>query len=427
MTKLEINDAKTLALDANDAIFEAVEVEKRSMTNDEINTVERNLQRIKELDLKLESENRKDGSKGAVSVQKRSVMTSEPKEHFSLIKVINNRINNMPLDGVARDMSLLAEQQFRNAGISTVGDIHIPMEIRADILAGTATQGQEIVSEDKKAILPPLLPKLVFSQAGVTFLTGLKGNVSVPSYSGTTVAWKGEVASADDGAGVFSEVTLSPKRLTAMIDVSKLFLAQDTVGAERLLLDNIATAVALKLESTILGSVAITATQPDGMGADITYGTPKAAIIPTYAKMLAMETSVNTTNALQGNLAYITNGAGRGILKGIQTVSGVSSKFLLEDGMMNGYPVLVSNSVTASAGAGASANLIVFGNWADLVIGQWGGYDITVDPYTVAPEGQVRIVINAYFDAKGLRGTASGTSGFDYYAKSFSKEAIKAS
>ena len=39
----------------------------------------------------------------------------------------------------------------------------------------------------------------------------------------------------------------------------------------------------------------------------------------------------------------------------------------------------------------------------ELVIGQWGGYDITVDPYTKAADGQVRLVINAYFDAK-LRG-----------------------
>jgi hypothetical protein len=70
--------------------------------------------------------------------------------------------------------------------------------------------------------------------------------------------------------------------------------------------------------------------------------------------------------------------------------------------------------------------MVVFGNWADLMIGQWGGYDITIDPYTAAKTNQVVIVINAYFDAKGLRGV-NGTSGadLDEYALSFGAESIK--
>ena len=46
---------------------------------------------------------------------------------------------------------------------------------------------------------------------------------------------------------------------------------------------------------------------------------------------------------------------------------------------------------------------IIFGNWADFVIGQWGALDITVDPYTKAADGEVRLVINAFFDAKPRR------------------------
>ena len=54
------------------------------------------------------------------------------------------------------------------------------------------------------------------------------------------------------------------------------------------------------------------------------------------------------------------------------------------------------------------------GNWSDYVIGQWGGIDLTVDPYTQAANGKVRLVINAYFDAKPRR------------ADSFVKKVLKA-
>ena len=35
--------------------------------------------------------------------------------------------------------------------------------------------------------------------------------------------------------------------------------------------------------------------------------------------------------------------------------------------------------------------------------GQWGAIDLTVDPYTKAAAGQVRLVINAFFDFKLVR------------------------
>ena len=97
-----------------------------------------------------------------------------------------------------------------------------------------------------------------------------------------------------------------------------------------------------------------------------------------------------------------------------------------EDNMINGYPCYVTNSIVSTYGTGGDGNMVVFGNWADLMIGQWGGYDITVDPYTAAKTNQIVIVINAYFDAKGLRGV-NGTSGanLDEYALSFAAESIK--
>jgi hypothetical protein len=40
----------------------------------------------------------------------------------------------------------------------------------------------------------------------------------------------------------------------------------------------------------------------------------------------------------------------------------------------------------------------VFGNWADLLIGQFGGVDILINPYTKGKEATVEVIVNAWFD-----------------------------
>jgi HK97 family phage major capsid protein len=219
-------------------------------------------------------------------------------------------------------------------------------------------------------------------------MTGLVGNVSIPTYSGTNVAWKGEVAAAEDGAGTFGEVELSPKRLTAYLDISKQFLIQDSASAEEMLKNDIVRALSEKLESTILGNAAGSTTQPAGIFKLITAPTGAAA---TYAGTVALEQKLDENNAT-GNYCYIVSPAVKATLRTAAKDSG-SGLFTMENDEINGIPVYCTNSC-----AGA-----VVGNFEDYVIAQWGGIDLTVDPYTQASNGKVRLVINAYFDAKPRR------------------------
>ena len=422
MTILELRDARATTLAENDKIFEVAETENRAITETENGTVEKNLQRLRELDLKIANEERKTENKSKF-VSGPYIL--HPVEPFSLLKAIRAKVEQREMPGLARDIFKLGQMEARYAGISTGSDLVIPQEVRANILAGTATQGQEIVAEDKKAIIPPLTETLVFSKMGCTFMNGLVGNVSIPAYAGTTTAWKTEVEAAADGGGAFTEVVLDPKRMTAYLYVSKTFLAQDGVGAERLLLSNIGNSCARLLEATVLGVAAGSTTQPAGMAYHmmVTSAHVLVGAAPTYAALVAMETAVDTANALAGNLAYLTNSIGRGILKSIDKgVANDTGEMLMgTDGMVNGYPCFVTNSATTACGNPATSELLVFGNWADLIIAQWGGYDITVDPYSRATTNQVVIVINAYVDAKCLRGTVGAGADKDDYAYSFNR------
>ena len=312
-------------------------------------------------------------------------------KNFSLIKSINDVVNNRSLDDAALEVVNAGIAEFRKSGQSYSGQIVLPLETRADVQATIAGNGQEVVAEDKLGILEPLRASLVLSNAGATYMSGLIGNVSIPAYSGSNVNWAGETATATDGAGTFSEVNLEPKRLTAYLDISKQFLIQDSASAEEMLKRDIVNAISNKLEATILGDLAGTSTMPEGL----LYNVTADSAAPTFKDMVDMEAALEAAN-VRGDIKFIVSPSAKAVLKTtLKDTKNTVSGYIQNGNEINGYPVLASSAV---AGKG-----IVFGNFSDLVIGQWGGIDLTIDPYTQAANGKVRLVINAYFDAKVRR------------------------
>jgi HK97 family phage major capsid protein len=432
MTLLEIKDERTKLLQANDNIVDMASQDGRAKTEGELGTMQANLRRLKELNIEEETEKFKQPDRVQEPFY---ILKPERKESFSLLRAIRERVEGRTHNDLTRDIILTGRKDFSKANVSGGGDIVLPFEYRAPIDAKVtgATHGMEIVAEEKRFIMPPLSDKLILAQAGATYMPGLVGNVSIPSYAGTSVAWVAENTAAADGGGLFSEVNFTPKRITAYIDVSKLFLAQDSVGAEKLLLDNISEAVARKIEATILGNVILDPDYPSGIGykLNVANGGGVAELTGatiTYAAMVALETAVDVSNALDGNLAYVTNGIARGILKSTDkgVLNDTGSMIMSDDNFINGYPCLVTNCIASDAGAGGTGNMVAFGNWKDLCIAHWGGYDITIDPYTLAIYNQVRITINTFVDARGLRGETGtfGGADLDEYAYSFAALSI---
>lgn len=313
------------------------------------------------------------------------------KKRFSLVRSIRNIVNNSAMNDV--DAAVIAEgnKEARKSGINFQGQIQLPSQ-RAAVTV--TAEGEDVVATDLFDILKPLRAKNVLSQAGAKFMSGLVGNVQVPVMTKSNVTWEGETAAAKDGAGTFSHVTLSPKRLTAFVDISKQMIAQDSVDVESAIREDLVNAINSKLEETVLGATAGSATQPAGI-----FFTIKPTAVADFAALVNKESDVEDANVI-GECKYILSNKAKAALRSMSKGT-KSTQLVYENNTVDGTVALNTSNV-------AGKNY-VYGDFSNLAIGSWGGVDLTVDPYTKAADGMIRIVVNMYVDAKVLRSAAFAT------------------
>ena len=251
-------------------------------------------------------------------------------------------------------------------------------------------EGVDVVETDIYDILEPLRAKNVLVAAGAKFITNLQGNVQVPLMSATQVGWKGEIAAADDGSGAFTSVTLSPKRLTGKFPVSLELLAQDTLGVENMIRQDIVNAINEKLEATILGAGAGDLNTPAGLF----HGYADTNVIADFGDIADLEAKVEEKN-VYGNCKYIVSPKAKAKLRStIKGTAGVG--MIMENGAIDGTEALATSNVPTGK--------MLYGDFSNLVIGQWDSVilDVVRDTESLA-NGCVTIVCNAYFDAKVAR------------------------
>lgn len=309
-------------------------------------------------------------------------------KEFRLIKAIRDVANNRGLDDVSKAVANAGAEEMRKSGLSFGGQIQLPLESRTITVQGENGVHDDVIETEFTNILEPLRAKNVLVEAGAKYLTNLVGDVQVPIMSKTNVGWAGEIEEAADGANSFSHVNLSPKRLTAYIDLSKQFIAQDSLDAERLIREDLVKAINAKLEETILGSGSGDTKTPEGI-----FNVISASSVSGFADVCDKEAELEDEN-VYGEKIYVMSNKAKAAFR-VMPKSTKSTQLVMENGEIDG-----TKAINTSMIAGKK---YIYGDFSNLAIGQWSGLDLLIDPYTKAASGQIRIVVNAYFDAKVLR------------------------
>ena len=318
-------------------------------------------------------------------------MSKEEVREFSLVRAIRAMAN--PSDRKAQEDAAFefecSAEAARQYGKDAQG-IMLPAEVlrtwkQRDI---NSSDDSTLIAEDYRGgdFIDVLRNSSSVMQAGATMLRGLQGNVVIPkktaASSGAWIATEGSAAAESEFTS--GSVTMSPKVVGAFTDATRLLLQQSSLDVENLIRNDLTQSIATAID---LGALAGTGSSGQPTGISATSGintTTFAAANPTWAEIVAMESAVANDNALNGSLGYICRPADFGTLKTTEKATGTAQFVVSPDNSMNGYNVVRSNQVTSGD--------FYFGNFADLLIGMYGGLDITVDPYALSTSGGVRIV-----------------------------------
>ena len=129
-----------------------------------------------------------------------------------------------------------------------------------------------------------------------------------------------------------------------------------------------------------------------GIGS-VTMGS-NGATIGSIGKLIDLWTEVAVDNADVADMAYVSTPGVAGMLAQTQQFSGTNGMPILTFdgdgfGRVNGNRFGITNQMPSTLTKGTASGVchaIAFGNWSDVIIGEWGAAEVIVDPYSSAPQ-----------------------------------------
>ncbi len=409
-----LREERQAKIDQAQGLITKAQGEKRGLTSEEstqldtlhtdIDTLEADLRRV-------EKQERLNAEEAGRTKPLNTHNTTEERAtgSYSFLRAIQAAGNPDKLTGLEKEMHQEAMAEARDLGQEIHG-VGVPMRVlqgreRRD---NTVTQGDQpadgrvLVVDERRGMIELLRDQLVTNSLGATVLTGLKGDIIFPTHTqGAVSTWKGEIEVLDKSNIKFGSQKMAPHRLGTYVDLSKQLIIQSSIDIEAFVRNEIIGSVTRAVDvAAIYGDGQDN--EPLGLlnngGISKFVGGANGAI-PDLATLVALEAMVDVNNAAVGTLKYLLSNKIKGTLKTQPVAQGNPLMVLNSNTELNGFPFVASNLVKDSTkGTATAASAVVFGNWADLFIGQWGGMDITRDDITLALKGEVRLIINTFWD-----------------------------
>lgn len=285
------------------------------------------------------------------------------------------------------NMNTSITKEIRSALENGTNKFNLSAETRAVQVTGSNGVHDHIVEEKIDSILTPLYADSLYQKFNL-YVGNPMGDLRVPILSKSQAAWATETGTATTVNNTFSSVLLQPHRLTRVLVYSRQFLVQDTLDAESKLREDIYNALINSLNETMFGKSAGTSTRPAGLFYNVTeHG------ISDYASLCAAEALVDDSNA-KGELQYICSNKAKSVLR--QMIKGTNATGMVyERGEVDGTPCTATSLVPD--------NYYMYGDLSNVIVAHFGDIIVTLDPYTLAADSCVRVIIDSWWDWKKVR------------------------
>lgn len=338
-------------------------------------------------------------------------LSDSDKARYSMIRALNASISgNWKEAGFELEVS---NDIAKRSGKSSQG-FFIPTNIdyaaRAAYSTGAPGTGGVTVATNllSGSFIELLRNKARVLQIGATVLSGLVGNVDIPRQSGAgTAYWVAEGANLTESEMTFDKVSLQMKSVGTYGMISRNMLMQSTPDIEMLVRADLLSIIALGIDLAALSGSGSNG-QPLGIAntgsiGSVVGGTAGAAL--TIDHLIDLETAVTNQNVDETNLAYLTNAKAVGALKKLKSTTGAYLWTNLPGGNrsgtpgeINGYGVARTNQARSNlvkGGSGAVCSEVFFGDWSQVLLGEWGVLEILPNPYDSTAYKQGGVLIRA--------------------------------
>jgi HK97 family phage major capsid protein len=277
-----------------------------------------------------------------------------------------------------------------------------------DLVTSSPASAGYLVADNLQAgsFIDLLRNKMISREAGVRQLSGLVGDVLIPrQLTSATAVWCTEGTGINsESTQTFDQVSLQPNEVGAYTEISRKLLQQATPGIDGLVQSDLATVLALARDKAIFHGTG--GTQPTGIAATSSIGTFTGASID-WTEIVAAWQDIQTANADAGSMAWVGDPTAIAVLMTREKGTAGYPTYLMNDNFtMLMYRVLFSNQITAG--------YLFFGDYSQVIEGEWGVLDMLVNPYILDKEGLIRITAYQSVDVAvrqpGAFTVASGVS-----------------
>lgn len=310
-------------------------------------------------------------------IAERTGYIKEDLKRYSVLRALRAIDDQKALNGVEAEVQ--KEMEMAIGRSARPGGVLMPTCLHARGLATDAYGGGNLVGTQLEGaqFIDMLRSNLSMASLGARVMSGLRGNVSIPRKSGTATAhWLvDENTAIGESSPTINQVMISPKNVGALTQISRQLITQGSPDVESMVMNDLAKVVALAIDTAAITGDGL-AGVPTGIMNALGVGTFDGDPL-NHAALLAAQSGLAESNALEGRLAYLTTQAVAAKLSQRQRFSGTDSALWtgnIAKGNVCGFAATSSSAIPA--------NTMIFGNFEDMIIADWGVIELMTDPYS---------------------------------------------
>lgn len=415
---VELKQTRASKLEAQKGIIEAAKKENREFTAEENAQLDSLDNEIDVLDGQIKDAEKVEARELRIAQMTAAPVTTERgageenefgklAKRFSIVAALRSVVRGEELTGAELEMHQIGVAENKAARVEAPSTTRLSLPVSMRATQQTVTQdsgnfGAALKQDQAPMVVDALRPKLFLEEMGATLMTGLSGgNLPLVRAQDFTMEFLAEGAAITPHKKQYAGPTLSPKRAGGAVDISNQLIMQSSPDVEAMIMSGLRNGFATLLNQNAINGAGGVA--PTGIlnYSGINESATTAAAVASWAAIQELQGLIEEDNATSENLGWLLHPKLKSILKQIKVDAG-SGIFLATNETIDGIRYQSTSLIPVLEDGDPAVNVypLIYGDFSQLFIGQWGAMNIGVNPYSADLSDSIRLVLNTHADVQ---------------------------